>query len=208
MCLITPFFTDSSQGIVVVCIITVAYVLMCTTRKIRYIITYKNVLIAIGILLFVILSGNLMFMSGFIEEFLHRNITLSGRTTIVWTQAFKLIQSKPLLGYGFRGDLMTINGSFIGTHCDYLQFIVYGGFVMLAIFILTLIILMKCKKCLNNRINMIIYTAIFCFLLNMIIDNLRSWFPVYLIFCFMENVSYLSSFNQEYTLNKSQYVGA
>lgn len=208
MCIVTPFFTDSAQGIVVVGAVAVAYVLMCTTRKIRYVITYKNVLIVIGLLLFVMFSENLMFLGGFIEDFLHRSITLSGRTTLVWPQAFKLIQSKPLLGYGFRDDLMTIDDLFIGTHCDYLQFFVYGGFIMFAIFIFTLIALMKCKKCSNIRINAIIYTAIFCFLLNMIVDNLRSWFPVYLIFCFMENVSYISSFNQEYTLKKIHGAGA
>ena len=58
---------------------------------------------------------------------------------------------------------------------------------MLMIFVCTLLALLKCKKCSNYRINVIIYTGIFCLLLNMIVDNLENWFPVFLMFCLMEN---------------------
>ena len=124
-------------------------VLLVVYLLVRMKIKMSHILIAMLVFLvaFVILQRISMFQL-IIEQFLHRDITMSKRT-VLWEQALKLFQEKPIFGYGsyYSEELMRVLNSSARTaitpHNSYVAILLCGGAVLLLIFAIMLVITQK-----------------------------------------------------------------
>lgn len=108
-----------------------------------------------------------------IEQVLHKDLTLTGRT-IIWDHSFNMINNSLLLGYGFQEQLLYVRyGELYYTgHNQLLQNMLKGGLVSTVFFVLIILLcghrLMKCKK---HDFASIISVFIFDFLVMMLTDD-------------------------------------
>lgn len=110
-------------------------------------IAYKLIFILFVIL---VVFGGTGILAPFFEDFLKRDITLTGRTYI-WQEAISMILKKPYLGYGIQNTpnivYFFIYKDYRTAHNEYLQIMLNGGFAYFSMFILQLVIVK------NNVVN-------------------------------------------------------
>lgn len=81
------------------------------------------------------------YVSHFIEDYLEKDVTLTGRT-ILWMYAFDLISQNPLFGSGgyfangrwFFGEVITSTANEYPCHTPFLQLLIDGGIVLFGVF--------------------------------------------------------------------------
>ncbi|WP_418755415.1 O-antigen ligase family protein [Eubacterium ventriosum] len=92
-----------------------------------------SIFTVIAISIFMGLSNR--FISGLIVKYLHKDITLTGRTYL-WMHAFDMILMKPLLGYGgyFKYGSWKLGAFSYSCHTTFLQLLIDGGILLFSIF--------------------------------------------------------------------------
>lgn len=98
----------------------------------------QGVIVSLILFFVIVLFRNLELSSGIIQNILHRDLTLSGRTKI-WDNALLYIKERPIFGYGIETyALANQRFGFTTAHCKYLYDLYQGGivlfFLQLAIF--------------------------------------------------------------------------
>lgn len=154
--------------------IGLVYLLFIYRKNISKYISFKSLML-IYILLFIgiVLLRMQDSLSFIIEEILHKDITLTGRT-IIWDHAFIMIKNSFLLGYGFAEKLLYVPyGELLYTgHNQFIQNMLKGGILATTLFVLTILIsgfrLVKYKK---NDYASIISVFIFSYLVMMLTDD-------------------------------------
>lgn len=148
-----------------------------------------------------VLSGVLTKMAAwFIEDVLHKSLTLSGRTEI-WEIAIDIVLKKPLFGYG-----MFENGGFVywgykggelsywQAHNQWLQIMHDGGLLMTGLFIGIIFLgLGQLKKIASPKVKGIFLAAIAAFMV-MMITEIYAYTPyLYLLFFVAYNADAMSA---------------
>lgn len=92
--------------------------------------------------IFIVLNAQYLF-SGIIENILHKDITITSRS-MIWGLTLASISRHPFIGYGVEEITNTIHRlSHVSAHNQYLMVAYTGGFVMLFLFILMIIVVVK-----------------------------------------------------------------
>lgn len=146
-------------------------------------LTWSLILNGIIFSLFVV-GQNLMIFADFFEKYLHREITLSGRTNI-WATAIRIFIQEPIWGVGLGkgNDLF----GFATTHNRYLNTLFTSGLVGFVLFVMLLIWL--CAKLKDSKESIAkIFIAYFTILLVTIQGETFDNILFYLMFIFVNNL--------------------
>lgn len=187
ICDISVLFVWTGSGVVACLSLTVILLMAYWNILDQKYLNYK-VLIPIYVVLFVLVvwNQNTGFLSFIIQSVLNKDITLSGRT-LLWPEYISLIMDKPLLGHGIAvTEYFEFSGRARSTHNQFLQILLYGGFVSLVGYFS--LIWMSLKKQYDNRHEMI--------------GTVLTWLVLIILFCFMveQNVFYLGQYVLLYIL--------
>lgn len=143
------FMKGSSTGIIVsmVMILILLYINIpkwMLKRKFEF-FNIKNVMLAIAVMNIVVLGGaNISFIKNFIENYMNKNMTFSGRV-YVWANCIPYIMKSPILGHGYVSRVFWKNGA-TSTYNIFLGIIQYYGIPSLILLILAALTLKTSKK--------------------------------------------------------------
>lgn len=209
-----------SAAIVRCATITVAFLGMFGTIMLGFILFKTNkfkdykiplsVLFVIAVLLnvfvlFVYSGGNYPIIDLFIEKFLNRSTTFTGRTPI-WAEAIKMIKDKPIIGHGFRPEVPANwgTGYVIHAHNMFLQELNARGIIGLLIFVLFHIVLcIKVDKSKNTFARLVMVGACFGISLTYITEAYKKFFRLYLVFFI---AYYIDDLIKDYTGIKKEKI--
>ncbi len=101
----------------------------------------------IGLIVFCIIvfvGLNSTFITNLITNYLHKDITFSGRT-VLWKNGFEMIKKKPILGYGgyFKEGRSYLGIREYPIHTTHLQILVDGGAILFGEYILICVLAFK-----------------------------------------------------------------
>lgn len=117
-------------------LIFVAILLLCKTPA-REIITYRNIFagaIVIDLLVSVFrVMDRVLLLANFIESFLRKEVTLTGRTAL-WDNFYQRFLDSPWLGYGAVAE--SVVGTGLSAHNQWFQFLLEGGILGLLLFLI------------------------------------------------------------------------
>ena len=84
------------------------------------------------------------YFSFIIEDVLHKNVSLTGRTQI-WDYSYMLIKRSPFIGYGVYDSLIYLRNQYYShAHNGILEILLEGGFAALAVY--TVLFILTCKE--------------------------------------------------------------
>lgn len=113
-----------------------AVLLLCKTSA-KKVITYWTIFIStlvIDLLISVFrLMDRILLLADFIESFLRKEITLTGRTAI-WDSFYQRFLDSPWIGYGVGAEAVV--GSGLGAHNQWFHFLLAGGVIGLVLFLM------------------------------------------------------------------------
>ena len=156
--------------------------------------------LAIFISAIIVLFAALMFLAEpivnfapvkhFIEDVLHRDLTLTGRL-IIWPGVFEDFLKQPLLGYGisengsifydtvYNAKWMKVDGVWLHAHNEFLQTLYEGGILtLLAGFGMLFFAAAKIRKCDDKRLCGILKMIVFTILI-VLLDDQIVYYPWY-----------------------------
>lgn len=151
-------------------------------KKLFKVFNFRNYLIfaIVGFILLVLFQFQNLF-SFFIEDILHKELTLSGRI-FIWDGCIEYIKSNFLLGLGVQEYSMRL--STIGifhAHCTFLNILLEGGILGLVCFLNILRVISKpMKKHKKNEIVNIISFGLFIYLVTAIVEVYQDSQMVYI----------------------------
>lgn len=160
----------SIVGMAIVLLFLLFFVRKNTTKYVSfrsYMIVYSLLFLSIVILRYQNYFGFI------IEDLLHKDLSLTGRT-LIWDRAFVMIEKSPFVGYGFKkfGLYVPYIGFTWEAHNQFLQNMLKGGMLGTALFIMTIVLsgarLMKYKA---SNFSAILSTFIFAYLVMMLTDD-------------------------------------
>lgn len=134
-----------------------------------------------------VVGQNLEIFTTFFEKYLHREITLSGRTDI-WAVAFKTFLQEPIWGVGLgQGKEMF---GFATTHNRYLNTMFTGGLIGTVLFVVLLIwtcLKLKDSKESISKIFIVYFTVLFVIIQGETFEDIL----FYLMFVLVNNITNL-----------------
>lgn len=118
-----------------------------------------------------------VYISHFVENYLQKDITLSGRTTL-WIYAFDLFLQNPILGSGgyfvngrwFLGEIITSTSTEYPCHTPFLQLLIDGGVVLFGVFIYIVYCGYQNYNRYKNKCTCILAIGLSCMLINYITE--------------------------------------
>lgn len=135
ICFTSLVFAWSATCLSVYTLFVVCIFFFHKMRIFRLLTPFRSLLINAGISVLVIFFQLQNSFSWLIENVLHKDLTLSGRT-LIWASTIQNILKKPLLGYGTtQGGRVNINriagGVYYFSHNIFLEIIIQGGMIAL-----------------------------------------------------------------------------
>ncbi len=191
------FLMKSSTAIIALC----SYFLIVLAAKYldprNKVFTVKNTLIAGVIIQFLIVVVRIQdLLAPAIEALFHKNASLTGRTGL-WDQAFKMIGSKLLLGYGnplakgvsgwltmvnWNAATNTLDPVYYVAHNQFLEIFLNGGLTRVVLLLLVTVISAKqISRIKDKQILGYIAGATFAFLIVAITEVVYPYPPCYLL---------------------------
>lgn len=154
-------------------------------KKIRVPLSLFIVLALLGNLfvLFVYSGGSFPLIDVFIEKFLGRSTSFTGRTPI-WEKAIEMFLERPVIGYGFRPTVTRADG-FVAMHAHnmILQRLTATGIIGLILFVVFHIILIfKMDKMENSIARIVMMGGVFAVNITYLMDAYKKFFRFYLVF--------------------------
>ena len=164
---------------------------------------YFLMAILCGIILICIFGLSNPSIQNFIDNYLGKDATLSGRT-ILWASAIEMIMKKPVLGWGgyFINGFWDFSSTFAyPCHTQYLQMLIDGGFVVFVIFwIITLLAYREAKR-VGGMLASVLVIGLTCMLINYITE----WSTHYHYFIIVSLMLNLDNFSKERQTVKLSY---
>lgn len=113
-------------------------------------------------LLIVVFRMQIPILKYFVENVLHKTVTLTGRDAI-WDMALFYIRKQPLLGYGFQGNNLNEFSAFgsrwnLYAHNQILQELFDGGIIQLLLYVILILII--CRRLNKHRKGMFVQCMI------------------------------------------------
>ena len=171
----------------VICII-IFTILLLVSRFIKNFRASLLIYILIGIIVLLLFGLDLPIVQDFIQNTLHKTVTLSGRTYL-WKMSLNLIKRSFLFGYGgyFNHGHFFMNGMYYPCHTPYLQILIDGGIFALLIFgIMIYRIYSSARKYKSNRIVNILIIGLTVMLINYIFEY-SQFYHLYIILIIIVN---------------------
>ena len=151
ICVLTPIMLGSMTS-AVGCTLVFLFFLIPNKKLRRLIIISFFVFYLVFQALVVFLQSDLSDnkeIAYFVENVLGKELTFSDRTR-VWSLTSTLIEDSPITGYGLRPtDWFDDHLRVLSAHNIILQMLIYGGYILLSVFIL--VILLTIRRSFNNR---------------------------------------------------------
>lgn len=179
----------SGTGIIMI----IAFVILEILQRKKQLISTKVSFIAllmifIGIVFFQMQNS----FAFFIEDILHKSLTLSNRT-LVWDAAFLSIQQHPIMGIGVSSNLagnvlLNLNYTSKNTfaHNTYLDFAVMGGIIAITLFIIFLFqVKHEYDIAWKQKTRSIIWWGIWLYLLAAIVEIYQGNYCLFLMTAFI-----------------------
>ncbi len=155
------------------------------TRKYRIPLSAYIVLVLLGnvFILFVYSGGKYPFIDFFIEKFLGRSTTFTNRIPI-WQEAMRMISSKPIIGYGFRPEIVIPGwNGILHAHNQILQRLTATGIIGLILFVIFhIILILKMDKMENSIARIVMVGGVFAISITYLMDAYKKFFRFYLVF--------------------------
>lgn len=159
-------------------VIFAVFIFMICLKEIPFLKNFFNylspifsIVLNIGLSIAVIIFQIQYLFRGFIENILHKSITLTDRV-IVWTHAIQNILNKPIIGYGTTANgRMRINWNPVYhvwnfSHNMFLEILIQGGIIAFAIYIyIYLSATLELKKYSKSDLMLYINISIFSLLM-------------------------------------------
>lgn len=136
----------------------------------------------------------------FVENVLHKPITLTGRT-VLWEKSIELIIQKPIFGYGASWSGIEIWEQYVPPHNQFLYFLLFGGVLVLGAFVFWLLVIMRqLKFAYSNESNKKIY--IYCswtlggqlLMMSLLSYGYRQLLPFFVILIIMADINSICEF--------------
>lgn len=149
------------------------------------------------------------FVSNFIVNVLHKDITLTYRT-IIWKLALQYIMIKPILGHGgyfTQGHFRATFNSWYSfpSHTPYLQMLIDGGMILLIIFcIITFFGFKNASKNKNSLYARVLSLGLGCMLINYITEYSQLYHYM-IIISLMLNIEYKAEKQKKITKEENEY---
>lgn len=204
--LMTAIISQSATALVTcVAFLTMVVVIkLCGKNKIVLtILNFRNISICYLIITYLVLFKDIiMLFADFIVNVLHRDPTLTSRTSL-WKRAILLISQSPIFGWGYPRDvsefaIVTELGTRFTSHNNILEILLRGGIVsFLVIVLLIAFVCRKTKKYAKNEIVLITvaaYIALLIFYFSEVSFSEAGWT---MILALLANSSYLIKYNNE-----------
>jgi len=172
------------------------------TSKFRFPLWTFVVLALLGnlFLLFVYSGGSFPFIDLFIEKFLGRSTTFTGRTPI-WEKAIQMFMEKPLIGYGFRPVVIRADGfEAMHAHNMLLQRLIATGVIGLILFVVFhILLILRVDKMKNSIARIVMIGGVFAINITYLMDAYKKFFRFYLVFFLAYHVDQIiqSQFNKQ-----------
>lgn len=149
---------------------------------------YLNIDMRLLLMVFIVMEIAFVFLrvqdifAYIIEDILGKSLTFTGRTEI-WDVVAKLIEKKPILGYGFYNNYIIYTYIYRAhAHNTILEITLKGGLAALILFLNILVsVASKLSKYKKNYISGIISITIFSMLLGMITEDFMQTDLLYLL---------------------------
>lgn len=191
--LLTLLLLWAASGMICVALFILFLILHSFFEKKTPFLFFAVVLSAIFVCLFFL---SVPAISNFIEFYLEKDASLSGRTYL-WAHSFAFIAQKPILGWGGY----FLNGVFELTptisypcHTQYLQMIIDGGFVLFASYILLIVFLFsELQKNYEKKSAYVLAVG----LSFMMVNYITEWSPHHHFFIIAALISSLTYFKKD-----------
>ena len=138
------------------------------SRYWKIIFLKRILLIAYVIIFFIFVIFNQLginFIADFVNNFLQKDITFSGRT-LIWMNSINIFLSSPIWGHG-----ATASGNIVGNlsaHNILLQILVENGLIGLISFLYIFFVTLRGRSNSDRRINTVSYVVIFSIMVSML----------------------------------------
>lgn len=178
---IFSFVRDLGGGKVCAMVLFICLIYLILNKKITQKIIKKIIILNIGIFLLIVIFNRIDIFQFLIVNILHRNLTLTDRTTI-WRITIEKIIQKPFIGYGmidgmsFQSMLPYIIG--VNAHNTYLMILFDGGIILFLTFLYSLVIVEK--KFDSVKHNKFIYILPITLLTLMLRAQIEGWDVVWI----------------------------
>lgn len=140
--IIGTLLSQSSTSIVGVAVFILVYLLKAVWKKT---LKARTGIVVTGVLFAILIVNDMSYVFSFIiVNILKRNLTLTVRT-YVWRQAFAWWSTSPIIGVGIQPTEIAESHMFgyWHPHCTYMYYLVFGGIVCMALFVVLLVILAR-----------------------------------------------------------------
>lgn len=135
--------------------------------------------------LFVYTEGTFPFIDVFIEKFLRRSTSFTERV-VIWQEAMRMISEKPIIGHGFRPEVVVTNStgtSFIHSHNQLLQRLNATGIIGLITFVIFhILVIKKVDESPKSMARDVMIGGVFGVCITYITEGYKKFFRFYLVF--------------------------
>lgn len=190
---------SSATAIVSIILLLVLY-LINLKKKIKPFVSFLNLsLLYIGIWSLLVVSNSIGPLQTLIVDYLGRDMTLSGRTTI-WEQVFNVIPESFWYGFGINVRIL-VSHTYFGSHNLILQTILESGIIGLVLLMSCVIIAgFQLQKFRNSNLTIILLVAVFGIFIGGLTESYRLNY-LFLLLALSYNVKHLIM-NQKLYLEK------
>lgn len=187
----TVILVKSSTSTIAICILLSFVFLHRVLKEFKIFNMYTYMIIHsiiwVGTVLYNTVMSNTL--SGFLGTLLGKDATFTGRV-IIWKALLTLIKEKPLMGYGLRSVSeniqMTGVSYYLNAHNQVLELLYTGGFILFATFIIILVLCFlknnKKKKIINTLASWSIFSLLFEFMQETIMNEFLLWVILLVIY--------------------------
>ncbi len=191
-------FITWSATCVVSALVLLAYLFLFYRKKAEAVFRSEWILFVIIVAFFAIVVFRIQdIFSGFIEGFLGKSITLTGRTEI-WDLTFNLIVRSPLFGYGYyyEGGWILWHNRYYYSHNIFLEILLIGGIFSMVFFVIMVAMnLSRMKSCKDRTMTSLLNVCMLAFGISCLTESYFAsiYFPALLVYAY--NIDLLSNNN-------------
>ena len=162
---LSVFIAWSASSVVALSVTLIMFLFIIVFKKPKFLTKIKfSQLFFVSVIIDILISvynivENSPIISGFVQNVLHKHVTLSGRT-VIWEKASNMIMQRPFIGYGI-GEHITWSGYDWYGHNQYYEMLLEGGIPCLILFLIVVYIVGKQMSLCKNRMIYNIFIATF-----------------------------------------------
>lgn len=218
ICLASVVIGKSSTGLVVHAILGLCIIYPSILQKIRFFNLFNVFVLGVAISIAILLFGIQENFAIYIEQYLDKDATFTGRI-FIWEQSFSRIVRSPIIGYGFltsdewrdlleytKLSLRITNASHPHNYVLYL--LLQGGVIYFSLYLILLFLITKFSYTIRNHFLVIFLNLMyFSYFINGLTESLTGTpllFPM--IGLYMVIVEKYSRYNSFYNINNINQI--